>query len=82
MSAKDSRESLKPELFVVHPRSVAARIKNRKCKTRGGSSRPPVKRKLTPRSSTSRAARAKTSSLKDYVPYLTMSDDDEGLPYW
>nr|GEU72579.1 hypothetical protein [Tanacetum cinerariifolium] len=36
----DSRESLKPKLFVVHRGSVAARIKDRKCKTRGGSSRP------------------------------------------
>ncbi|GKA65613.1 hypothetical protein Tco_0765320 [Tanacetum coccineum] len=74
----DSRESPKPELFVVHPGSVAARIKDRKCKTRGGSSRPPVKRKLAPGSSTSRATRAKTSSSKDDVPYLTVSDDDEG----
>ncbi|GKD69926.1 hypothetical protein Tco_1324016, partial [Tanacetum coccineum] len=71
----DSRESLKPELFVVHPRSVAARIKDRKCNTRGGSSRPPVKRKLAPGSSTSRATHAKTSSLEDDVPYLTVSDD-------
>nr|GEV26809.1 reverse transcriptase domain-containing protein [Tanacetum cinerariifolium] len=31
----DSGGSLKPELFVVHPGSVAARIKDRKCKTRG-----------------------------------------------
>ncbi|GKG55554.1 hypothetical protein Tco_0572194, partial [Tanacetum coccineum] len=49
----DSGESPKPELFVVHPGSVVARIKDMKCKTRGGSSRPPVKRKLAPRSSTS-----------------------------
>nr|GFC64208.1 hypothetical protein [Tanacetum cinerariifolium] len=42
----DSGQSPKPELFVVHLGSVAARIKDRKCKTRGGSSRPPVKRKL------------------------------------
>ncbi|GJZ21444.1 hypothetical protein Tco_0558483 [Tanacetum coccineum] len=49
--------SLKPELFVVHPRSVAARIKDRKCKTRGGSLRPP-----------------------DDARFLTVSDDDEGLP--
>ncbi|GJY89682.1 hypothetical protein Tco_0504878 [Tanacetum coccineum] len=60
-----SKESLKPELFVVHPRSVAARIKDRKCKTRGGSSRPHVKGKLAPGSLTSRVTRAKTSSLKD-----------------
>ncbi|GKC69385.1 hypothetical protein Tco_1115268 [Tanacetum coccineum] len=73
------QESPKPELFVVHPGSVAVQIKDRKCKTRGGSSRPPVKRKLAPRSSTSHATLAKTSSLKDDVPYLTVSDDDEGL---
>ncbi|GJZ42938.1 hypothetical protein Tco_0590193 [Tanacetum coccineum] len=74
-----SGESLKPELFVVHPRSVAARIKDRKCKTRGGSSTPPVKRKLALGSSTSHATRANTSSSKDDVPFLTVSDDDEGL---
>nr|GEV09617.1 hypothetical protein [Tanacetum cinerariifolium] len=73
-------ESLKPELFVVHPRSVAARIKDRKCKTRGGSSRPHAKRKHSPGSSTSRATCSRTSSLKYDVPYLTLSDDDEGLP--
>ncbi|GJZ93091.1 hypothetical protein Tco_0665156 [Tanacetum coccineum] len=72
--------SPKPELFVIHHGSVAARIKDRKCKTRGGSSRPPVKRKLASRSSTSCATRAKTSSLKDDAPFLTVSDDDEGLP--
>ncbi|GJZ10920.1 hypothetical protein Tco_0545679, partial [Tanacetum coccineum] len=76
----DYRESLKPELFVVHPGSVAAHIKDSKCKTRGGSSRPPVKRKLTLGSSTSRATRSKTSSLKEDVPFLTVSDDDEGIP--
>ncbi|GJX11310.1 hypothetical protein Tco_0201169 [Tanacetum coccineum] len=76
----DSREIPKPELFVVHPGSVAARIKDRKCKTRGGSSRPPVKRKLSLGSSTSRATRAKTSSSKDDASFLTVSDDDEGLP--
>ncbi|GKG37883.1 hypothetical protein Tco_0457106, partial [Tanacetum coccineum] len=54
----DSGGSPKPELFVIHPRSVAARIKDRKCKTKEGSSRPPVKRKLAPGSSTSRATRA------------------------
>ncbi|GJR49157.1 hypothetical protein Tco_1317260 [Tanacetum coccineum] len=76
----DSGESPKPGLFVAHPGSVAARIKGRKCKTRRGSSRPPVKRKLAPGSSTSRATRAKTSSSKEDVPFLTVSDDDEGLP--
>nr|GEU37506.1 hypothetical protein [Tanacetum cinerariifolium] len=36
-----SKEILNLELFVVHPGSVAARIKDKKCKTREGSSRPP-----------------------------------------
>ncbi|GJU91125.1 hypothetical protein Tco_1303548 [Tanacetum coccineum] len=76
----DSRESLKLEVFVVHPGSVAARIKDRKCKTREGSSRPLVKRKRAHGSLTSHATRAKTFSSKDDVPYLTVSDDDEGLP--
>ncbi|GKG20354.1 hypothetical protein Tco_0380155, partial [Tanacetum coccineum] len=58
---------------------VAARIKDSKCKTRGGSSRPLVKRKLALGSSTSRATHAKTSSLKEDVPFLTVSDDDKGL---
>ncbi|GJY19618.1 hypothetical protein Tco_0391109, partial [Tanacetum coccineum] len=75
-----SGESPKPELFVVHPRSVADRIKDRKCKTRGGSSRPLVKRKLSPGSLTSCTTRAKTSSSKDDAPFLTVSNDDEGLP--
>ncbi|GJW40116.1 hypothetical protein Tco_0065961 [Tanacetum coccineum] len=75
----DSRESPKPELFVVHPGSVAARIKDKKCKTKGGSSRHLVKRKISHGSSTSCATHAKTSSSKDDAPFLTVSDDDEGL---
>ncbi|GKA49861.1 hypothetical protein Tco_0742934 [Tanacetum coccineum] len=74
----DSGESLKASVFVVHPGSVAARIKERKCKTRGGSSRPPVKRKLASGSSSSRAVRAKNSASKDDDPILSISDDDEG----
>ncbi|GKF55925.1 hypothetical protein Tco_0166265, partial [Tanacetum coccineum] len=74
----DSGENPKPELFVVHPGSVAAWIKDRKCKTRGWSSRPLVKRKLAYGSSTSHATRAKTSSSKDDAPFLTVSDNDEG----
>nr|GEX49417.1 hypothetical protein [Tanacetum cinerariifolium] len=70
--------SPKLELFVVHLGSVAARIKDRKCKTRRGSSRPPVKRKLAFGSSNSRVTHAKTSTSKDDVPFLTVSDDDEG----
>nr|GEW47231.1 hypothetical protein [Tanacetum cinerariifolium] len=72
-------ESLKVSVFIVHPGSVAARIKERKCKTRGGSSRPHVKRKLASESSSSRAVRAKTSSSKDDAPFLSISDDDEDL---
>ncbi|GJX36103.1 hypothetical protein Tco_0247660 [Tanacetum coccineum] len=75
----DSRESPKPELFVVHPGSVAARIKDKKCKTKGGSSRHLVKRNISHGSSTSCATHAKTSSSKDDAPFLTVSDDDEGL---
>ncbi|GJY81432.1 retrovirus-related pol polyprotein from transposon TNT 1-94 [Tanacetum coccineum] len=75
----DSGGSPKPELFVVHPGSVAARIKDRKCKTKGGSSRPPVKRKLESGSLNSRATRAKTSTSKDDVPFLIVSDDDEAI---
>ncbi|GJZ81332.1 hypothetical protein Tco_0646326 [Tanacetum coccineum] len=76
----DSGGSPKPELFVVHPGSVAVQIKDRKCKTRGGSSKTPVKRKLAPESLNSRATRAKTSSSKEDAPFLTVFDDDEGLP--
>ncbi|GJY49485.1 hypothetical protein Tco_0439441 [Tanacetum coccineum] len=43
----DSGGSPKPELFVVHPGSVAAWIKDRKCKTKGGSSRPDVYTAIT-----------------------------------
>ncbi|GKF86486.1 hypothetical protein Tco_0254313, partial [Tanacetum coccineum] len=74
-----SRGSIKPELFVVHPGSVASRMNNRKCKTRGGSSSPPVKRKLASGSSKSRSTRTKTSTSKDDVPFLTVSDDEQGL---
>ncbi|GJT60398.1 hypothetical protein Tco_1003931 [Tanacetum coccineum] len=59
----DSRGSPKRELFVVHPGSVAACMKNRKYKTRGGSSRPPVKRKLAPGSSTARASQQRPAIL-------------------
>ncbi|GKC67881.1 hypothetical protein Tco_1100479, partial [Tanacetum coccineum] len=73
----DSGGSLKPEVFVVHPGSMAARIKDRKCKTRGGSSRPPMKIKLTYGSLSSRATRAKASSSKDDTPFIMVSNDDE-----
>ncbi|GKB55310.1 hypothetical protein Tco_0906063 [Tanacetum coccineum] len=75
----DLGESPKAGVFVVHPGSVAAHIKERKCKRRGGSSRPLVKRKLAFGSSSSRAIRAKTSASKDNAPILSIYDDDEGL---
>ncbi|GKC97632.1 hypothetical protein Tco_1167907 [Tanacetum coccineum] len=77
----DSGESSKSGVFVVHPGSVAARIKERKCKTRGCSLRPHVKRKLASGSSSSGAMRAKTSASKDDAPFHSISNDDEGLPY-
>nr|GEU55500.1 hypothetical protein [Tanacetum cinerariifolium] len=66
-------------LFVVHAGSVTAYIRKRKCKTTGGSSRPPVKRKLASGSSTSRTVRDKASVIKDDTPVLSIFDDDEGL---
>ncbi|GJQ94610.1 hypothetical protein Tco_0491190 [Tanacetum coccineum] len=63
----------------MHPGSIAARIKESKCKTKGGSSRPYVKRKLASESSSSHAVRAKTSASKDDAPFLSISDDNEGL---
>ncbi|GJT89467.1 hypothetical protein Tco_1071184 [Tanacetum coccineum] len=75
----DSGGSPKGDTFVVHAGSVAARIRDRKCKTTGGSSKPPVKRKLASGSSTSCIVRAKASALKDDTLVLFISDDDEGL---
>nr|GFB20858.1 hypothetical protein [Tanacetum cinerariifolium] len=76
----NSGESLNAGVFIVHPGSIAARIKERKYKTKGGSSRPPVKRKLASSSSSSHAVRAKTSASKDDSPFLSIYDDDEGFP--
>nr|GEU75716.1 hypothetical protein [Tanacetum cinerariifolium] len=74
----DSGESSKAGMFIVHPGSVASRIKARKCKKRRGSSRPSVKRKLASGSSSSRVVRAQTSASKDDAPILSISDDDQG----
>ncbi|GKB59946.1 hypothetical protein Tco_0916132, partial [Tanacetum coccineum] len=52
----DSEHSPRREEYVIHPGSVAAKIRERKCRTRGGSSKPPVKRKLVQGASTSRQA--------------------------
>nr|GEY02829.1 hypothetical protein [Tanacetum cinerariifolium] len=69
--------SPKGDTFVVHARSVAARIRERQCKTMGGSSRPLVKRNLASGSSTSRTVRAKVSAIKDDTPVLSIFYDDE-----
>nr|GEV25891.1 RNA-directed DNA polymerase, eukaryota [Tanacetum cinerariifolium] len=75
----DSGESPKAGVFVVHPGSVAARDKERKCRTREGSLRPLIKRKLASRPSSSRAMRAKTFASQDDASFLSISDNDEGL---
>nr|GEZ66827.1 hypothetical protein [Tanacetum cinerariifolium] len=74
----DSRESPKVGVFVVHPGSVAAHDKERKCNTRGGSLRPHIKRKLASGPSSSRAMRAKTFGSQDDASFLSISDNDEG----
>nr|GEW49264.1 hypothetical protein [Tanacetum cinerariifolium] len=55
-------------------------LTERKCKTRRGSSRTPVKKKLAFGSLSSHAVHAKTSASKDDAPFLSICDDDEGLP--
>ncbi|GJY73985.1 hypothetical protein Tco_0478416, partial [Tanacetum coccineum] len=75
----DSGGSPKGDTFVVHAGSVAACIRLRRYKTRGGSSRHPIKRKLASGSSTSRTVRAKASTMKDDTPVLSIFDDDEDL---
>nr|GEZ16533.1 hypothetical protein [Tanacetum cinerariifolium] len=77
------QETFEPErgpVFVVHPGSVAARVKERKCNTRGGSLRSPIKRKLASGLLSSRAMRAKTFASQDDPSFLSISDNDEGLP--
>ncbi|GJZ20506.1 hypothetical protein Tco_0557096 [Tanacetum coccineum] len=73
----NSGESPKAHVFVVHPWSVTALIKERKCNIKGGSSKPHVKRKLASESSSSCDVRAKNSASKDDAPFLSISDDDE-----
>ncbi|GJU59414.1 hypothetical protein Tco_1237180 [Tanacetum coccineum] len=75
-----SRESPKPEVFVVHPGNVAARIKDNKCKARGGSSRPPVKRKLAPGSSTSRATCLPDNHLDNHMDVELLDLHDRCYP--
>nr|GEX37425.1 hypothetical protein [Tanacetum cinerariifolium] len=69
-------ESPKADVFVVHPHSVATRIKQRKCKTREGSSRPLEKRKLASKPSSSHVVRAKTSGSNDDALFLSIYNDD------
>ncbi|GKC04173.1 hypothetical protein Tco_0995783 [Tanacetum coccineum] len=76
----DLEDSLHHEQLVIHPGSVAARIRERKCRTRGGSLMPLVKRKLVQRASSSRSTHTKAATSKDDSPVLTIYDDDEGLP--
>ncbi|GJX52195.1 zinc finger, CCHC-type containing protein [Tanacetum coccineum] len=66
----DLGESLKAGVFIVHPGSVAASIKERKCKMMGDSSRSPMKRKLASGLLSSHAVRAKPSASKDNAPIL------------
>nr|GEU48533.1 hypothetical protein [Tanacetum cinerariifolium] len=73
----DSGKSPKAGVFVVHPGSVAVRIKEKKCKMRGGSLWPPVKRKLAFGASSSCVVSAKTSASKDVAFILSIFDDDE-----
>ncbi|GJV78424.1 hypothetical protein Tco_1510008 [Tanacetum coccineum] len=75
----DSGGSPQPKKLVIHTGCVAGRINERKCKTRGGSSRPPIKRKLVQRNSCLRSSRVKTSHQID-SSFVVISDDDEGHP--
>ncbi|GJW07956.1 hypothetical protein Tco_1570379 [Tanacetum coccineum] len=68
----DSEHSPRREEYVIHPGSVAAKIRERKCRTRSGSSKPPVKRKLVQGASTSRSTRAKADTSKDDSLVLTI----------
>ncbi|GJZ68407.1 putative ribonuclease H-like domain-containing protein [Tanacetum coccineum] len=77
----DSGESPKAGVFVMHPGSVDARIKERKCKTSGCSSSHSCKEEIgLPESSSSHVVCAKNSTSKDDDPILSISDDDDGLP--
>nr|GEU60636.1 reverse transcriptase domain-containing protein [Tanacetum cinerariifolium] len=63
------------EEYLIHLMSVAVRIRERKCGTRGGSSKPPVKRKLVQGAFTLISTRVKTVALKDDPLFLTISND-------
>ncbi|GJZ67730.1 hypothetical protein Tco_0630970, partial [Tanacetum coccineum] len=75
----DSKHSSHREEYVIHPRSVATRIRERKFRSRGGSLKPHVKRKVVYGVYTLRSTRAMVVASKDDSTFLTISDDDEGL---
>ncbi|GKA17475.1 hypothetical protein Tco_0697312 [Tanacetum coccineum] len=72
----DSGGSPQSKKLVIHTGCVAGRINERKCKTRGGSSRPPIKRKLVQGTSCLRSSRVKTSH-QIHSSFVVISDDDE-----
>nr|GEU95945.1 hypothetical protein [Tanacetum cinerariifolium] len=64
----DLGDSLHSEKLMIHPGSVTARIRERKCRTREGSSKPPVKHKLVQgANSSSISTQAKAAALKDLI---------------
>ncbi|GJT88347.1 hypothetical protein Tco_1070064 [Tanacetum coccineum] len=68
------------EMPVIGTSSVAGRMKDRKCRTKG-SIKPSVKRKLLHADSSSRSTRQKTSPAKvESSAFLTIFNDEEGLP--
>nr|GEX82463.1 hypothetical protein [Tanacetum cinerariifolium] len=67
-----SGDSPRSEQLVIHPGSVASRIRERKCRTRRGSLKPSVKHKLVQGASSLRSTRAKDATLKDDSPFLTI----------
>ncbi|GJU04926.1 zf-CCHC domain-containing protein [Tanacetum coccineum] len=76
----DSRgSSVRQEKLVIHASSVAGRIKDMKCMTKG-SLKPPVKRRLVHDGSSSRATRQKIYPAKADSPFLTILDDEVSHP--
>nr|GEY90577.1 hypothetical protein [Tanacetum cinerariifolium] len=69
----DSRDSSRQEKLVIHSRSVAARIRDQKCRTKG-SSKPHVKRRLVQAGFSLRATHRNTYSQADsfFLPFMMM----------
>ncbi|GJZ65545.1 hypothetical protein Tco_0622241 [Tanacetum coccineum] len=75
----DSRRSPpREEMLVVGSRSVAERMKSRKCITKG-STNPPMKCRLVQAGSSSSVTRQKTSLSKADSTFLIVSDEEGGL---